>query len=167
MIFSSESQPCHSPEPMSSGEGTGSSVKLFRPNPPLFPGSSTMGPMGTPCWGGQPCLLLELPKQATEAQGWPQTRPALGTPPGVETAPFFSQGSGGGLPISGLGQARGRVGGECGEEGVAELRHEHVRVQQRVLSMGTGVFQPSGACASKACPSSYHQRGKEKPSRHR
>lgn len=35
-----------------------------------------------------------------------------------------------------IGPGHGRVGGECGEEGVAEFRHEHVRVQQRVLLHG-------------------------------
>lgn len=38
--------------------------------------------------------------------------------------------------FTGVGPGHGRVGGECGEEGVAELRHEHVRVQQRVLLHG-------------------------------
>lgn len=119
-------------------------MKLIQTKPTV-PG--TMGPMGTPACSkevGQPAFSSELPPNKRQRlRDGPKTEP-WGLLLGVETGTLFSQGSERRVTyFTGVGPGHGRVGGECGEEGVAELRHEHVRVSSVSSSMGTGVFQPS------------------------
>ena len=68
-------------------------MKSFRPNPPLFPGSGTIGSMGPPhSKVGHAFSSALPPNKRQRLRDGPKEEPALGTPPGVEMVPFSIKG---------------------------------------------------------------------------